>query len=101
MNSKCRVQSKRRCESHESCVGIVGFPACGCQKKSVVYETEWRHAFYLSFYLFYLSFFLFGKQKSVDLNAKNYGEKRSLLKYVDTCYTMRMRENAISRLCEI
>ena len=35
MNSKCGVQSKRRCESHESCVCIVGFPACGCQKKSV------------------------------------------------------------------
>ena len=28
----------------ESCVCIVGFPACGCQKKSVVYETECRHA---------------------------------------------------------
>ena len=28
---------------HESCVCIVGFPACGCQKKSVVYETECRH----------------------------------------------------------
>ena len=40
MNSKCRVQSKRKCESHESCVCIVEFPACGCQKKSVVYETE-------------------------------------------------------------
>ena len=44
MNCKCGVQSKRRCESHESCVCIVGFPACGCQKKSVVYETESRHA---------------------------------------------------------
>ena len=44
MNSKCGVQKKRRCESHESCVCIVGFPACGCQKKSVVYETECRHA---------------------------------------------------------
>ena len=44
MNSKCGVQSKRRCESHESCVCIVGFPACECQKKSVVYETECRHA---------------------------------------------------------
>ena len=39
MNSKCGVQSKRRCESQESCVCIVGFLACGCQKKSVVYET--------------------------------------------------------------
>ena len=28
----------------ESCVCIVGFPAFGCQKKSVVYETECRHA---------------------------------------------------------
>ena len=44
MNSKCGVQSKRRCESRESCVCIVGFPACGFQKKSVVYETECRHA---------------------------------------------------------
>ena len=44
MNSKCGVQSKRRCESHESCVCIAGFPACGCQKKSVLYETECRHA---------------------------------------------------------
>ena len=43
MNSKCGVQSKRRCESHESCICIVGFPAYGCQKKSVVYETECRH----------------------------------------------------------
>ena len=34
----------KRCESHESCVCIVGFPACRCQKKSVVYETECRHA---------------------------------------------------------
>ena len=30
--------------NHESCVCIVGFPACGCQKKSVVYEMECRHA---------------------------------------------------------
>ena len=43
MNSKCGVQSKRRCESHESCVCIFVFSACGCQKKSVVYETECRH----------------------------------------------------------
>ena len=43
VHSKCGVQSKRRCESHESCFCIVGFPACGCQKKSVVYETECRH----------------------------------------------------------
>ena len=39
-----QFQSKRRCESHDSCVCIVGFPACGCQKKNVVYETECRHA---------------------------------------------------------
>ena len=43
VNSKCAVQSKRRCESHETCVCIVGFLACGCQKKNVVYETECRH----------------------------------------------------------
>ena len=30
-------------KSHESCVCIVGFSVCGCQKKSVVYETEFRH----------------------------------------------------------
>ena len=35
--------SKRNCESHESCLCIAGFSACGCQKKSVVYETECRH----------------------------------------------------------
>ena len=34
VNSKCGVQSKRRCESHESCVCIVGFPACGCQNEN-------------------------------------------------------------------
>ena len=44
MNSKCGVQSKRRCGSYESCVCFVGFPTCGCQKKSVVYEMECRHA---------------------------------------------------------
>ena len=43
MNSKCGVQSKRKCKSHESCVCIAGFSACGCQKKSVVSETECRH----------------------------------------------------------
>ena len=32
MNSKCGVQSKRRCKSHEFCICIVGFPACRCQK---------------------------------------------------------------------
>ena len=44
MNSKCGVQSKRKCGSQESCVCIVGFPACGCQKKSVVYGMDCRHA---------------------------------------------------------
>ena len=42
MNSKCGVQSKRKCESHEYCVCIAGSSACGCQKKSVEYETECR-----------------------------------------------------------
>ena len=42
-NSKCGVQSKRKCETHETCVCIVGILACGCRKKSVVYETECRH----------------------------------------------------------
>ena len=37
------VQSKRMCESHESCVYTAGFSACGCQKKSVVYKKECRH----------------------------------------------------------
>ena len=36
--SKCGVQSKRKCEIHESCVCIVRFSACVCQKK-----TECRH----------------------------------------------------------
>ena len=44
VNSKCGVQSKRRCESRESCVCIVGCTASGCQKKSVVYETGCRYA---------------------------------------------------------
>ena len=44
LRSKCGVQSKRKCGSHESCVCIVGFPACRCQKKSVVYKMECRHA---------------------------------------------------------
>ena len=38
VNSKCGVQSKRKCESHVSCVCVAGFSACGtCQKKSVVF----------------------------------------------------------------
>ena len=44
MNSKCGVQSKRKCESHQTCVCIVGFSAYGCHQKSVVYEMECRHA---------------------------------------------------------
>ena len=36
------VQSKRRCENYESCISIVGFPICGCQKKSIVYEMACR-----------------------------------------------------------
>ena len=43
MNSKCGVQSKRKCESHESCFGIAGFSVCGCQKKSIAYEMVCRH----------------------------------------------------------
>ena len=43
VNSTHWVQSKRKCESHESCVCIAGFSACGCQKKSVMHETEGRH----------------------------------------------------------
>ena len=42
MNSKCGTQSKRKCESHESCVCIAGFSVCGCQK-SVVYKMECGH----------------------------------------------------------
>ena len=36
VNSKSEVQSKRKCESHESRVCIVGFLACGCKKKNAV-----------------------------------------------------------------
>ena len=43
VNFTCGVQSKRRCESHETSVCIVGFSVCGCQKKSIVYEMECRH----------------------------------------------------------
>ena len=39
MNSNCGVQSKRKCESPESWVCIVGFSACSCQNISVVYKT--------------------------------------------------------------
>ena len=40
---QCGVESKRKCKSHESCVCIVGFSACECQKKTVLYKTESRH----------------------------------------------------------
>ena len=33
VNSKCGVESKRKHESHVSCVCIAGFSACGCHKK--------------------------------------------------------------------
>ena len=36
------AQSKRKCESHETCVYIAGFSACGYQKKSVVYEMDFK-----------------------------------------------------------
>ena len=42
MNSKYGVQGKRKCENHEFCVCIAGFSECGCQNKSVMYETECR-----------------------------------------------------------
>ena len=44
VNSKCGVQSKRWCESHESSVCIVGFLAPWCQNESTEYETECRLA---------------------------------------------------------
>ena len=42
VNSTCAVQSKRKHESHEPSVCVIG-SACGCQKKSKLYETECRH----------------------------------------------------------
>ena len=59
VNSKRGVQSKRRCESHESCVCIVGFPACGCQKKSVypnmsVYLPECLRSIHTRMFSFHL-----------------------------------------------
>ena len=42
--SKCGVQSKRRCESHESPFVLLDFQHAGVRsRKSVVYETECRH----------------------------------------------------------
>ena len=44
VNSKCGVQSKRRCESHESCICIAGFPACWCQiQGGTKWQHSWRH----------------------------------------------------------
>ena len=41
MNSKCGVQSKRGCKSHESCVCIVGFAAiCNVVKTCVTYRVR-------------------------------------------------------------
>ena len=42
MTNVGRVQSKQKCENHESCFSVVGFSACRCQ--SVLYETECRLA---------------------------------------------------------
>ena len=39
VGSKATEDAKAR-----SCVCIAGFPACMCQKKSIVYKTECRHA---------------------------------------------------------
>ena len=40
MGSKARESA----EAMSLAFVFVGFPACGCQKKSVVYEMEYRHA---------------------------------------------------------
>ena len=40
VGSKARESAKAM---SPNCVCIVGFSACGCQKKSVVYETVCRH----------------------------------------------------------
>ena len=40
VNSKCGVQCKRKCESQESCVCIVGFSVCGCQKTNITCLTS-------------------------------------------------------------
>ena len=42
VNFRQGVQSKRKCESHKSCICIVGFSTCGCEKKSKAYEMECR-----------------------------------------------------------
>ena len=57
MNSRCGVQGKRKLESHESCVCVVGFSACGCQKKSLVFETE-THTSNFTLYKFIHMMFL-------------------------------------------
>ena len=45
-SDKCGVPSQRRCEimSLAACAVLLEFPASGCQRNSVVYETECRHA---------------------------------------------------------
>ena len=39
-----QTNKNKKYESHDSCVCIAGFSAYRCQKKSVVYEMECRHA---------------------------------------------------------
>ena len=41
VNSKCGVQSKRKCESYVTCVVLLDFKHAGV-RRSVVYETECR-----------------------------------------------------------
>ena len=79
MNSKCGVQSKRRYKSHESCICIVGFPACGCQKKSVVYETECGHAAVQR-----------GKQRAGKLGSTSHGTAGMGVNHKITVYTYSM-----------
>ena len=43
MNSKCEVQSKRKCEYHESCVCIFGVYLGGQSEEECMYEMECRH----------------------------------------------------------
>ena len=43
MNSKCGVQSKRKCEYHESCLCIFGVYLAGQSEEERMYEMECRH----------------------------------------------------------
>ena len=43
-SDKCGVPSQRRCEIMSLACVLLEFPASGCQRNSVVYETECRHA---------------------------------------------------------